>query len=43
LQAEVNKKRVAFDKRTGGAVTVTGPRDKPESDMFEAVEAGHGE
>jgi hypothetical protein len=43
FQAEANKRRVTFDKKTGQAVTVSGPKDKPESDFFEAVEAGHGE
>lgn len=28
---ERDAKRVQFDKKTGKAVTVTGPRDKPES------------
>lgn len=29
--AERDAKRVKFDKKTNKAVTVTGPRDKPES------------
>lgn len=41
--AERDAKRTKFDKKTGKAVTVSGPKDKPESDFFEAVEAGHGE
>jgi hypothetical protein len=40
---EANKRRVTFNKKSGQAETVAGPRDKPESDFFEAVEAGHGE
>jgi len=35
--------RVRFDKRTGKAVVTSDPKQKPESDFFEAVEAGHGE
>ena len=31
FNAEANKKRTQFDKKTGKAVTVTGPKDKPES------------
>ena len=31
MQKEYGHSRVTFDKKTGGAVTVDEPRDKPES------------
>lgn len=34
FQAERDHQRTKFDKKTGQAVTVTGPKDKPESVSF---------
>jgi WD40 repeat protein len=43
FKAEENIRRVKFDKSSGQAVVVTAPSNKPESNFFDATDAGHGE
>lgn len=40
---EVTKVRTKFNKATGEAAPVHEPKEKPEGELFEAVDAGSGE
>lgn len=40
---EADWKRTQFDKKTGQVVDAQDPRERPEGDLFEAVDAGAGE